>query len=238
MTRARLRGAVVVLAKAPRPGLVKTRMSPPFSLQQAADLSACMLSDVLAETVAASRSLGLEAVVAVHPADALCELASLAPPGFRVVAQHGSTLSERLIRAAAEAAATGASPILLRGSDSPLLSVQTHADALTALATNDVVVSPDRDGGYSLIGLRVPRAALFQHEMSTRSVLEDTLARAQAAGLRTHRLPPGGDIDTASDLAGLARACADGSAQQLCPRTLEFLDRCDGWRLARIEAPG
>ena len=222
------RGALVVFAKQPRPGRVKTRMSPPLSSEQAAELAAAMLADVLDASAGFCAELGLAAVLAVDPPDACAALARGAPPAFRVVAQRGRDLSERMDRAARECAAAGAARILLRGSDSPALPGSSVAGVLRALDAADVVACPDRDGGYSLIGLRRPVPGLFAHPMSTRSVLEDTFANARRLGLRTRLEAPGFDLDTAEDLRWLARQRAHVDPL-LCRRTLAYLDRARLW---------
>lgn len=218
----------MVFAKAPRPGLVKTRLTPPFSPEQASDFYSCLLQDVLVATADLSRDLALEPVVAVHPAEALVEMAQRAPCELRVVAQHGGNLSERMAFAVREAAAGGACRILLRGSDSPCLSGEAVAEALDRLEDHDLVLLPDRDGGYGLVGLKRPWPGLFDHEMSTGSVLQDTLARARGLGMRVHLLAPGFDVDTAADLQWLAQALQAGKARA-CPRTLAFLDENALW---------
>ena len=218
-----------MFAKAPRAGAVKTRMSPPFTPEEAAELYACMLADVLESTAHVCGELGLEPVLSVHPRAATAELARACPASFAVTVQCGADLSERMEWAVAQAAAAGALPVILRGSDSPLLPGRIVAAALHALERDELVVSPDPDGGYSLVGLRVACPGVFAHAMSTGSVLDDTLANARAAGLGTALLEPGSDVDTAADLATLARACERTDAER-CRRTLDFLDRIDGWR--------
>jgi rSAM/selenodomain-associated transferase 1 len=225
------RGAIVVFAKAPRPGLVKTRMSPPLSLEEAAELYASLLDDVLATTAELAAELDLAPIVTVHPPDACAELVDRAPASYRVMAQRGRDLSERMRWAMLEVAAGGASPILMRGSDSPVLGTQVARQALEALEICDLVLCPDRDGGYNLVGLRTAVSGLFQHPMSTASVLEDTLAGARALGLRVSLLEPLFDIDTAGDLAELNRIRRE-PAGRLCPRTLAYLDERDLWRHA------
>ena len=225
------RGALVVLGKQPLPGLVKTRMSPPLSLEQAAGLYAALLDDVLDTTVRLCAPLGLTPILALHPPAACGQLAARAPGGLRVVAQRGAALAERMSRALAEAAAGGARPLLLRGSDSPLLGEALVREALAALDTADVVLAPDADGGYSMVGLRRPVPGLFEHAMSTGHVLEDTRANALARGLRVATLRAGFDLDTAADLLRLERA-RGAQAERLCPRTLSFLDTHDLWRTA------
>lgn len=228
------RACLVVFAKRPEAGLVKTRMCPPFTPQEACALYAALLDDALETSAAAAAAFDLDLVLAVQPPDACRDLAQGAPAGFRVVAQRGADLARRMAWAVDEAAAGGATPILLRGSDSPLLRVEEIGAALRALDSHDLFVRPDRDGGYDLIGLRRPSPGLFDHPMSTASVLEDTLANAARAGLRAFVADEGFDLDTAEDLALLAAARAEGGAAA-CPRTLAFLDENDLWeRAARI----
>jgi rSAM/selenodomain-associated transferase 1 len=219
-------GALVVFAKQPLPGQVKTRLCPPFTAEQAADFYACMLEDVLETTLRASAALGLVAVLALQPPAAAATFA--APAGLRCEPQQGADLGARMEHAFARQLAAGHGPVLLRGSDSPTLRLETLSAALLALERSDLVLCPDRDGGYNLVGLRRPAPGLFSHPMSTTSVLVDTLARAQGAGLTHALLPAGFDIDTAADLALLAEARRQGAAGE-CPRTLAFLDRHGLW---------
>lgn len=225
------RGAVIVFARAPRPGEVKTRMLPALSPRQAAEFYAALLADALAATGGWARELALAPVVSVHPPEARAEVARLAPAGFRAVAQRGADLAERMDWAAREAAAAGAAPVMLRGSDSPALDVAIARAALAALEQVDVALCPDRDGGYSLVALRRPASGLFSHPMSTHTVLQDTLARAAERGLSARVLPASFDLDVIEDLRWLAEARPALDAE-LCPRTLAYLDAGDLWRLA------
>jgi glycosyltransferase A (GT-A) superfamily protein (DUF2064 family) len=134
--------------------------------------------------------------------------------------------------AVAEAGAAGATPILLRGSDNPALAPDAIHAALDALAEHDVVLCPDRDGGYGLVALRRPAPGLFSHPMSTRSVLADTRARADDLGLRSTLGSPGFDIDRVGDLALLA-ALRDQPAAAHCARTFAYLDTNRLWFGAR-----
>jgi hypothetical protein len=225
-------GALLVFAKEPVAGRVKTRMVPPLSPQQAADFYSELLRDVLDATGRIAREFGLTPILMVHPPEAVAALARSAPREFRVVAQCGANLSERMEAAVRQAAADGADRILLRGSDSPVLDRERIRTALVALDEFDLAISPDLDGGYNLIGLRRPAPGLFDHPMSTRTTLEDTLANAAALGLRVAVQPPTFDIDTADDLALLAAARTgetSGSVAELCAHTLAFLDSEQLW---------
>jgi glycosyltransferase A (GT-A) superfamily protein (DUF2064 family) len=130
--------------------------------------------------------------------------------------------------AAADAFAQGHAPVLLRGSDSPALGPRRLAAALRALERADLVLLPDRDGGYSLVGLRRPAPGLFAHPMSTPEVLRDTLARARERALESALLETGFDVDTAADLRSLWEA-RDRDPDLDCPRALAWLDHHGMW---------
>lgn len=216
------RGTLVVFAKWPAAGAVKTRLCPPLTPGEAAEFYGAMLDDVIAAMSRLAPPLGLEPVLAVHPPESVAQFAARAP-GWRVVAQVGADLSERMEAAAAAELARGAARVLLRGSDSPALGAETLRAALAALERADLALCPDRDGGYNLAALRRLVPGLFAHPMSTASVLEDTLAAARARGLGCELLAPGFDVDTAADFALLRAARASGAAD-LCPRSGAWLE--------------
>lgn len=231
-------GWLAVFAKAPLPGSVKTRLSPPLSPGEAAELYGCLLADVLDESAHAARELGLAAVLAVDPPGAVADLAATAPRGFRTIAQCGADLGERMAQLARQAAAAGARFVLLRGSDSPALGRAELRAAVLALARDDLVVRPDRDGGYQLVGLGalalavgLGRRGLFDHPMSTPSVCRDTLNQAARLGLSAAVLEGGFDVDRFEDLRWLAAARHE-NASIPCPRTLAFLDQRRLWPAA------
>ncbi len=225
-------GALVVFAKAPRPGEVKTRMSPPLEPEVAAALYACLLDDCLEQSARLAEQFGLEPVLAVHPAPACAQLARCAPLPFRVIPQRGADLGARMATAALELAAGGIARVVLRGSDSPVLDAGIVGAALAALSDHALSICPDLDGGYNLVALSnaaVAHAAkIFDHPMSHASVLEATKENAENLGLRVACLEPSFDLDTASDLTHLARARREGRALS-CPRTLAFLDESGLW---------
>ena len=148
---------------------------------------------------------------------------------FRIEAQRGADLAARMDHAMRAAFEGGARPVLLRGSDSPLLDRDAIDEALLALREVDVVASPDEDGGYHLIGANEFVPGLFDHPMSTATVLADTFARAERAGRRTRSLRVGFDLDTVEDLHRFARELKRSPATDsgICHRTRAFLERVD-----------
>lgn len=182
---------LLVIAKQPLPGRVKTRLVPPCTYQQAAVLAEAALADTLQavlRTPARRRVLVLEG----QPGPWL-------PSGFDIVPQCPGPLDERL--AGAFAAATG--PALLIGMDTP----QITPDLLTVdWQAADAVFGPAADGGFWALGLRVPDPSLVRGvPMSTASTGSIQRARLSAAGLRITDLPPLRDVDTAADAVAVAR---------------------------------
>jgi rSAM/selenodomain-associated transferase 1 len=196
------RVAVVIVAKAPRSGLVKTRLVPPLHHAHAADLYRCFLLDRIEQVATLG---GVRRVIAYFPADAADTFAAMAP-GYELVAQTGADLTERLTDCVARLFGDGLEGVILMDSDSPTLPTAylRAAARLLAEGTTDVVIGPCEDGGYYLLGLRAPRPELFvDMPWSTPRVLEETWTRALAAGLHVTCLAPWFDVDTGRDLARL-----------------------------------
>ncbi len=208
---------LALFAKAPRPGEVKTRLVPPLTLEQAAELYEAMLRDILeqhAETTEFDLALGFT------PADAAGWFRRVAPPSYRLEVQQGATLGERMCGLFSHYTEAGYERIVLRGTDAPTLPAVRISEAFAALGRADLVLCPDLDGGYSLIGLRRRCDALFELALSRGDVLRETLARAHQAGLRSEVLSPHYDVDRGADLERLARDPAAKSA----PRTFAWLE--------------
>jgi glycosyltransferase A (GT-A) superfamily protein (DUF2064 family) len=187
---------LLVIAKEPRPGRVKTRLTPPFTPEQAAALAEASLVDtlhVLLATPARRRVLVLDGA----PGPWL-------PPGFDVVPQCGGGLDERL--AAAFAGCDG--PALLIGMDTPQV---TPALLTVDFADCDAYFGPAEDGGFWALGLADPNPALLRGvPMSTPTTGAVQRARLTAAGLRVRDLPPLRDVDTAYDAELVAAEAPEG----------------------------
>ncbi|MFF7389475.1 DUF2064 domain-containing protein [Streptomyces scabiei] len=181
---------LLVIAKEPRPGRVKTRLTPPFTPKEAAALAEAALMDTL-RAVAAAPADRRVLVLAGEPGPWL-------PPGFDVVPQQDGGLDERL--AAAFAGCEG--PALLIGMDTP----QVTPDLLTVeLAGHDAYFGPAEDGGFWALGLAEPNPALLRGvPMSSPHTGAVQRARLVSAGLRVHDLPVLRDVDTAADAEAVA----------------------------------
>jgi rSAM/selenodomain-associated transferase 1 len=207
---------LALFAKAPIPGQVKTRLVPPLVHEEAAALYEAMLLDILDQHADEPVELALWHA----PPEATDWFRRHAPPRYAIRAQVGVDLAARMAHLFEVHAAEGFDRIVLRGTDSPTLPADRVSQAFARLERCDLVLCPDRDGGYNLIGLRRPCRSLFELELSTESVLGETLARARREELRTELLAPCYDVDTAADLERLA---ADVDVERT-PRTRRWLE--------------
>ena len=208
------------MAKVPGATAVKSRLHGALTPGPATELYRCFLLDRLDALAGVA---GTSPVVAFTPAEAGDAIATLAPRGFRCLAQRGADLGARLAALLATLLAEGHRGAIAVDSDSPTLPMAYVARAARALEANaaDVVVGPCEDGGYYLIGLRAPEPRLFERmPWSTPEVLPQTLERARGLGLRTHLLPVWFDVDTEEDLR---RLDAELRTRGGPPRTLAFV---------------
>jgi rSAM/selenodomain-associated transferase 1 len=200
------RPALVVIAKAPVPGLAKTRLCPPLSGEQAAALARAALEDTLA-AVLATRAARHVLVLDGEPGAWLAD-------GVELLAQRGGDLAARL----ADAFADVGGPALLIGMDTPQLTPELLGEGLELLASGfEAVLGPSVDGGYWAIGLARPDRSVFAGVPMSRpdtGVLQ--LRRLRELGLRTCSLPALRDVDRYEDAVAVATlAPATGFARAL-----------------------
>ena len=204
--------ALAVMTKAPQPGQVKTRLVPPLTPNEAAQLNKCFLHDTASSIIEAycsgGRRLPTAAGIAVFtPAGTEQAYADILPSSFSLLPQRGDKFGERLYLAAEDLFRCGFESVCLIDSDSPTVPAENFATAVELLDTSDdrIVLGPSDDGGYYLIGLKRPHREVFEKiAWSTEHVLEQTIKRAEELGLEVKLLPPGYDID---DAASLRRLC-------------------------------
>src|SRR5579863_428020 len=235
---------LVIMAKAPRPGAVKTRLAPSLSPEAVTAFYCCLLDD----TLALARSLevaGVEVAIMCPESD-VHELSRLAGNQGRVVAQKGEGLAaglDSVFAHFAEGHRTNAvrtnahrRRVIAFNSDSPHLPRSVLEDAFETLAAHDVVVGPTHDGGYYLVGAKASHPTLFAGDgMGTSSALERLLSRTQSLELSVGFAESFYDIDVADDLTRLAEELRLAPAR--APRTAAWLQEwkrlCGAGTLAR-----
>lgn len=218
--------ALILMAKAPLPGQVKTRLCPPFTERGAAALYACLLEDTATEMTRVQR---------VH------RFLFYSPPGsgrlfrrdpfsrFDARPQSGGDLGERMEAAFETAFTHGFARTVLVGADCPALSATIVRAAFRELASAaGAVFGPSDDGGFYLVALSCPAPSLFQGvHWGTKTVLSEVSRRCREAGLPYSLLPIGFDIDTADDVERFARRARTRSFPAF-PRTRRWLTSGEG----------
>jgi rSAM/selenodomain-associated transferase 1 len=242
--------ALAVMSKAPQAGRVKTRLVPPLTPEEAAELNKCFLRDTTAAISAAcsrrpvgdanevksrfrggawpSEAATAACGIAVYtPVGSEPSYAEILPAEFSLLPQRGDRFGERLYFATEDLFKCGFESVCLIDSDSPTVPATYFQQAVELLASpNDrIVLGPSDDGGYYLIGLKKPRREIFEQiDWSTQRVLSQTIRRAKDIGVEVKLLPTGYDVD---DEAGLTRLRDElrnqSAAKTVAPNTREFL---------------
>jgi rSAM/selenodomain-associated transferase 1 len=226
MNNRRKKWLLVVVAKAPLPGYVKTRLFPFFSPVEAAELYKCFIED----TVVEMRELQGECdtAIAYTPETAGNAFDFVLLDGFRLFTQNGNDLGERLSNVFTEKLSEGYEAVSIIDSDSPDLpkSLVLESFRLLSSKNSDVVFGPCNDGGYYLVAMKKACPELFTGiPWSTGSVLSMSIKKAERLGMRTALLPCWNDIDTFEDLTEFFKKHRDWPVQGRCAgvKTLSFL---------------
>jgi rSAM/selenodomain-associated transferase 1 len=195
-----MRIQLLVMAKVPLPGRVKTRLCPPCSPEQAAAVAAAALTDTL-DAVSATPAVRRILVIDGQWS---------APAGWAIATQRGDRLGQRLAHAYGDTALPGIATVLV-GMDTPQLNCGHLAAVAAALDDSDAVLGPAADGGWWVLGLRDPEhgAALASVPMSSAHTGLYTTAALRARGLTVRLVSTLTDVDTAADARTVAAACPD-----------------------------
>jgi uncharacterized protein len=209
---------LVIMAKAPRAGSVKTRLTANLSPQQATELYVCLLND----TIALSQRLPHVKLAIMSPESDVQDLSRAITEPVPVVAQKGRGLAAGLTSVFAQFTDSGRECVIAFNSDSPHLPASVLENAFDMLEACDLVVGPTYDGGYYLVGAKASHPALFEDDgMGTTNALDALSARIRKLQLSVGFTEHCYDIDVASDLNQLASElqCAPAKA----PRTAAWL---------------
>lgn len=227
--------ALALMTKAPRAGEVKTRLVPPLTNEEAAQLNRCFLQDISAAISVCCRALTppnpgrsmVRGIAVYTPVGAELDYADILPADFSLMPQRGENFGERLCFATEDLFKCGFGAVCLIDSDSPTIPAEnfTRAVELLLLPGDHIVLGPCDDGGYYLIGLKQLHREVFEEiDWSTERVFEQTRQRATQIGVGVHELPRGFDVD---DHATLHRLCDElfgkNARDNVAPQTQEFL---------------
>jgi rSAM/selenodomain-associated transferase 1 len=225
-----------IMIKAPRAGFSKTRLSPPLTPAEAAEISRCFLGDTAAAIATLCRTNpSIHGVAIYTPLGSEGEINKLLPPEFKMISQRTGGFGEHLFGAVEDLFSVGYGAVCLIDSDSPTLPLtyfERLADALLE-ATDHLVLGPSVDGGYYAVGLRRPHRRIFEDiAWSTDQVCQETLARASEIGLPITTLPSWYDVDDhvslqqlLADLFCTAPAGENSPSAAPAPATRAFLQQ-------------
>lgn len=220
--------ALGIMTKAPLAGKVKTRLTPPLTPQEAAELNICFLRDLsesISQVCAHSRGRG---VGIYTPVGAESVYENVLAREFFLIPQRDGDFGQRLISAAEDLFSVGFDSVCLINSDSPSVPASSFATAVNELAKagDRVVLGPSEDGGYYLIGLKKQHKRLFEDiEWSTPRVFEQTLERVGESGVEVHLLPCGFDVDDRATLHQLCDELLGSKRGGVAPNTSKFLQK-------------
>lgn len=219
--------AIVIFAKAPIPGLVKTRLAGYLTPEECAELYKCFFLDIVASIDKLSYSL----FVSFTPSEAENTVRDLVSPGISVFPQAGNDLGERMFNAALYISGLGKTKIIFIGADIPSLNEDHIVQTVKFLDSYDLCIGPAYDGGYYLIGFKTPVPMLFKGiDWGTGKVLDQTQARIKELGLKCSLLPVLRDIDTIDDLTCFYAQLHDDSIPVYAPNTRVYLEKKRGYK--------
>jgi uncharacterized protein len=211
-------GTLAIMAKAARPGAVKTRLAACLPPDAIIGLYRCLLED----TMALAQSIDGVAAAIVCPAADVDELRRAVDGNMQVVAQDGVGLAAGLESVFERFSALGQQRIVAFNSDTPHLPASVLREAFDVLGSCDVVVGPTHDGGYYLVGATTAHPGLFAgNAMGTASALDALLIRSRELGLTVLTTTKFYDIDVSADLTRLAAELR--LAPERAPRTARWL---------------
>lgn len=193
------------MSRAPVAGKTKTRLESHLKAGECAELHQAFLKDINSKLLNLKKYYSkVDLYLSYTPADSVSLFSGIIDEEFFKIPQRGKNLGEKMYNAAVEAYQKSKLPVIITGSDLPLLDIDIFKEALAGLKERDIVIGPSADGGYYLIGMKNVEKFLFDLESwGNASVLEKTIREASRHNLKTHFLPEVSDVDTFKELLDL-----------------------------------
>jgi len=214
-----MKKVIIIMAKVPIAGTVKTRLSPFLSAEQSATLAECFLRD----TVGKAKSLSDELIIAYTPVEKRNVLLTTLPNEQIFIEQKGANLGGKMFHAFEFAFSQNSDAVVMIGTDSPTFPAQFITQAFEMLLETDAVLGKTADGGFYLIGLRKLKKEIFETiEWSSPKTFEQTARNIENLNLKLSFLPNWYDVDTPDDLKRLIKDLSKNPS--IAPKTFEFLE--------------
>lgn len=209
------KNTIAVMLKAPVAGHVKTRLVPPLTQENAAELYKCFIKDIFAKI---DKLKAIDVFAAFIPAGSKEIIKKIIPKKVSLIPQKGIDLGERLANLFSELFAKGYKKVVVIGSDSPDMPIKYIKMAFDELKNDKIVFGPAEDGGYYLVGMNRFHKKIFENiQWSTDNVLNESLKIARKEGIDAFLLPKWYDIDIYSDLQRLIKN------KKEIPNTYDFI---------------
>ncbi len=215
-----MKSTIIIMAKVPRAGNVKTRLQPFLSPAQCVSLSEAFLEDAIYKAQNRANDL----IIAFSPGSERGYFAKFENNKFTLLAQKGENLGEKMFNAFQFAFANNSDAVVMIGTDSPTFPAEFINRAFENLQNSDTVLGESEDGGFYLIGLRTLRKEIFADvEWSSPETFEQTTKNIRNIGLKLFCLPIWFDVDFPDDLIKLNKDLAQDS--DIAPKTYKLLKK-------------
>lgn len=200
-----MQAALILMSRAPVAGKTKTRLESHLKKEECAELHRAFLKDINYKFLNLKKvSSRIDLYLSFTPEENKSLFSNIIDADFIRIPQRGKDLGAKMYNALADAYQKSNLPVIITGSDLPLLSLEIFNEALVGLKDRDLVIGPSADGGYYLIGMKKPKKFLFDYDnWGDSSVLERTIQAANRHHLKVHFLPEVSDIDTFKELLQL-----------------------------------
>ncbi len=214
-----MKKVIIIMAKVPIAGTVKTRLHPLLSVEQSATLAECLLRD----TVNKAKFLSNELIIAYTPVEKLDVLLAILSNEQIFTEQKGANLGDKMFHAFEFAFSRNSDAVVMIGTDSPTFPAQFITQAFEMLPETDAVLGETADGGFYLFGLRKLKKEIFETvEWSSPKTFEQTARNIENLDLKLSLLPNWYDVDTPDDLKRLKKDLSKNPS--IAPKTFEFLE--------------
>ncbi len=222
----RRRDALVIFAKYPEPGAVKTRLGPQLSPEEASQFYRLMAEEIVRVH---SKAGSYHCIVCCYPEEQIDRFRHWLGGSVYLIPQRGEDLGEKQLNAFIDSEKLGFNRTIIIGSDCPSITVSDIEEAFDQIESDWIALGPSNDGGYYLVGSTLPRAELFESvNWSTDSVFGEVASNAEKLGIDIATLPVKNDIDTYEDLVRcfqMEKHYVDGQNQG---KMMEFLESLFG----------
>lgn len=214
-----MKKVIIIMAKVPIAGTVKTRLQPFLSAEQSATLAECFLRDAVSK----AKSLSNELIIAYTPVEKRDVLLTTLPNEQIFIEQKGANLGGKMFHAFEFAFTQNSDAVLMIGTDSPTFPARFITRAFEMLSETDAILGETADGGFYLIGLRKLKKEIFEAvEWSSPKTFNQTARNIENLGLKLSFLPNWYDVDTPDDLKRLKKDLSKNPS--IAPKTFEFLE--------------